>query len=139
MKKNTFFVIISWLWLTLVFIASLVPKPKQYVRQMIKKLLRILGRPEMDKNVHFIFYFLLVCFFILAYKSTKWRAFIFFGAIVVSGIIELIQPVLSHNSRRCDINDLIYNVAGCLLGLIVALTAELLFDLFQRTIKKDAI
>lgn len=139
MKKNTLFVIISWLWLSLVIIASLVPKPKSYIRQMIKKLLRMMGRPDMDKNVHFIFYFLLVFFFIMAYKNTKWRAFILMGTIVVSGIIEIIQPIITHRSRKCDLNDFIYNVSGCLLGLIVALISEHLFLYFQNRIKTKPV
>jgi VanZ family protein len=139
MKKNTLFVILSWLWLSLVIIASLVPKPKSYVRQMIRKLLRMMGRPDMDKNVHFIFYFLLVFFFIMAYKNTKWRAFILMGAIVVSGIIEIIQPIITHSSRKCDLNDFVYNVSGCLLGLIIALISEHLFLYFQNTIKTKPV
>lgn len=132
MKKNTLFVILSWLWLSIIILASLVPKPKSYVRQMIKKLLRIMGRPEMDKNVHFIFYFLLVFFFIMAYKNTKWRTFNFVGAIVISGIIEIIQPIVTHSSRKCDINDFIYNTSGCLLGLVLALSSEFLYNFYQN-------
>lgn len=139
MKKNTLFVILSWLWLSLVIIASLVPKPKSYIRQMIKKLLRMMGRPDMDKNVHFFFYFLLVFFFIMAYKNTKWRAFIFLGTIVVSGIIEIIQPIITHSSRKCDLNDFIYNVSGCLLGLVLALSSELLYNFYQNRIETGHI
>ena len=133
-EKNTLFVILSWLWLSIVIVASLVPKPKSYVRQMIKKLLRIMGTPEMDKNVHFIFYFLLVFFFIMAYKSTKWRTFIFVGAIVISGIIEVIQPMVTHSSRKCDFNDFMYNISGCLLGLVLALSFEFFYNSFQNRI-----
>lgn len=139
MKKNTLFVILSWFWLSLVVLASLVPKPKYYVRQMIKKILRMIGSADIDKNVHFIFYFLLVFFFVMAYKNTKWRAIIFVGAILGSGIIELIQPIVSHSSRKCDINDLIYNISGCILGLICALASEFSFHYIQKIIKTKSI
>lgn len=131
MKKNRLFVLVSWLWLAIIVVASLVPQPKYYVRQIIKKLLRLLGRPEMDKNVHFIFYFVLVFFFILAYKNAKWRIFIFVGAIVISGLIEIIQPIVTHSARKCDFNDLMYNASGCLLGLLLALSVEFLFKFYQ--------
>lgn len=135
MKKNTLFVILSWIWLSLVIMASFVPKPKSYVRQMIKKLLRVIGTPDMDKNVHFIFYFLLVFFFIMAYKNTKWRTIILMGAIITSGVIEIIQPIITHSSRKCDINDFIYNVAGCTLGFVLAITSDFLFKYVQNSIR----
>ena len=139
MKKNNLFVTLSWFWLSLVIVASLFPDPKSFIRQMIKKLVRMMGRPDMDKNVHFIFYFFLVFFFIMAYKNTKWRISIFIGAIVVSGIIEMIQPIVTHSSRNRDVNDFIYNIAGCLIGLILAITSEYLFNSFQNAIKTERI
>lgn len=132
MKNNRLFVIVSWLWLSIIVVASLVPQPKYYVRQIIRKILRLMGRPEIDKNVHFLFYFLLVFFFILAYNNTKWRIFIFTGAIVISGIIELIQPMVTHSARKCDFNDLMYNASGCLLGLFLALSVEFLSKFYQN-------
>jgi VanZ family protein len=138
-KKNTLFVILSWLWLSLVVIASLVSKPKYYVCQIIKKILRMIGSADIDKNVHFIFYFLLVFFFIMTYKNTKWRAIIFVGAILGSGIIEFIQPIVYHISRKCDINDLIYNISGCIFGLICPLASQFSFHYIQKQLKTKAV
>lgn len=132
MKKNSFFVILSWVWLLMIFIASLVPNPKSFVRQIIKKLLRILGRPDVDKNIHFLFYFSLVFLFVMAYKDNKIRAFLFFGAIGMSGIIEIIQPRLTHGRRKFDIHDLMYNIAGCVSALILALILEYLINSFSK-------
>lgn len=139
MKKNTLLTFVSWLWLSIVIVASFVPRPKLYMQQIVKKLLRIIGTPDMDKNVHFIFYFLLVFFFIMAYKNAKWRTFILMGAIITSGIIEIIQPIITHSSRKCDINDFIYNVAGCIVGFILALTSEFILNSFHNLIKPDPI
>lgn len=135
MKKNILFVALSWLWLLLVFIASLIPNPKSTVRQLLKKFLRIIGKSDTDKHVHFIFYFLLVFLFVMAYKNTKIRGLIFFGVIIFSGFIELIQPRLTHGHRKCDINDFMYNVLGCISALILAVTLEFLINSFNESIK----
>ncbi len=139
LKKNTSFVIVSWLWLSIVIIASLVPEPKHYVRQLIKNLLKIMVKPDMDKNIHFVFYFLMLFFFIMAYKTSKNRVLIFLGVIGISGIIEIIQPIITHSSRKSDINDFIFNVAGCTLGYALAISYVFLLNYFQNLIKTKPI
>lgn len=133
------FVIVSWLWLSIVIIASLVPEPKHYVRQLIKNLLKIMVKPDIDKNIHFVFYFLMLFFFIMAYKTSKNRVLIFLGVIGISGIIEIIQPIITHSSRKSDINDFIFNVAGCTLGYVLAVSYDILLNYFQNLIKTKPI
>lgn len=132
MKKHNLFLILSWLWLSMVVLASLVPKPKFYVRQIIKKMLQLTRQSDIDKNVHFVFYFLLVFLFILAYTNYKKRVLIFLGAILISGIIEFMQPLVTHGLRKCDIHDFAYNVLGCTLGLIIALSLEYIVLISQK-------
>lgn len=139
LKKNTYFVIVSWLWLSIVIIASFVPEPKYYVRQLIKNLLKILVKPDMDKNVHFVFYFLMIFFFMMAYKNSKIRVLIFLGVVFISGIIEIIQPIITHSSRKSDINDFMFNVAGCTLGYALAISYDFLLNHFQNLIKTKPI
>lgn len=116
MKKYSFPKLLPWLWLILVLIASFIPKPKYYIKSVLKAILKLIGQNEMDKNVHFIFYFLLTSLFILAYQGKYKRIFILFCIITLSGVIEFIQPILS---RSRDFLDFKFNLAGCILGFII--------------------
>lgn len=132
MKNITIFTVLSWLWLSLVIMASLVPKPKSYVCKMIKKLQQLASQSDIDKNVHLVFYFLLVFLFILGYANYKMRVLLFFAAILLSGIIEILQPLVTHGIRKCDIHDFVFNVLGCSLGLVLAITLEYLIGICKK-------
>lgn len=125
MKKYSFPKLLPWLWLILVLIASFIPKPKYYIKSVLKAILKLIGQNEMDKNVHFIFYFLLTSLFILAYQGKYKRIFILFCIITLSAVIELIQPIIS---RSRDILDFKFNLAGCVLGFMIALFVKFTND-----------
>jgi VanZ family protein len=121
MKKYSLTVLLPWLWLFIVLIASLIPKPKYYIRTALKAILKLVGQNDMDKNVHFIFYFLLTFLFILAYEGKLKRIIILFFIIVFSGAIEIIQPI---SSRSRDVLDFKFNLTGCLLGFTIAILVD---------------
>lgn len=137
MKKNKIFLYLSWGWLILVIIASFVPRPQSIVRQLLRKMLRLVSKGDIDKQVHLLFYFIMVFLFCLAYKNNKVRFVIVAIAIFISGVVEYLQPILSHGSRRTDKIDLLYNISGCFLGLIAATFIEFFISKF-REIKQIA-
>lgn len=125
MKKYSVTKVLPWLWLILVLIASFILKPKYYIRKVLKAILKLIGQNDMDKNVHFIFYFLLTFLFILAYQGKYKRILILFCIITLSAVIELIQPIIS---RSRDILDFKFNLAGCVLGFTIALFVKFTND-----------
>lgn len=132
MKNNTTFIYIAWCWVLLVLLASFVPRPQSVVRQFLRKLLGIVNRGDIDKQVHLLFYFILVFLFSLAYKSIKSRTIIVLIAIFISGIVEYLQPLFTNGSRRADKVDFIYNISGGAMGLIAAILIEFMFNKFQK-------
>lgn len=129
MKKYSVTKMLPWLWLILVLIASFIPKPKYYIRTVLKAILKLIGQNEIDKNVHFIFYFLLTFLFMLAYQGKYKRIFILFSIITLSGVIEVIQPILS---RSRDILDFKFNLLGCILGFIIAIFMKFTNDKLKK-------
>ena len=116
----------------LVIIASFVPRPQSIVRQFLRKLLRLVSKGDIDKQVHLLFYFIMVLLFCMAYKRIKARILIVIIAISISAMVEYLQPILTHGSRRADKIDLLYNISGCFLGLIVAIFIDFCITKFRE-------
>ncbi|ESU29524.1 hypothetical protein FLJC2902T_09310 [Flavobacterium limnosediminis JC2902] len=80
-----------------------------------------------DKTIHFFFYFVftLLWFLFLTKELPKWsfgqKAFFILGSsFLYGGIIEIGQELFTA-SRKADVYDVIANVSGSLVGILVLL------------------
>lgn len=131
MRYNRFFLFQSWSWISLVVLASFIPRPRSFGRQMLQALLSVISRGDIDKQIHLLFYFMVLFLLTLAYLKARMRAVIFFLVILVSSAVEFLQPVITLGLRKADKVDCLYNFVGCCLGLVAALTCEYLFKNFK--------
>jgi glycopeptide antibiotics resistance protein len=75
---------------------------------------------------------MLVFLFAMAYKDKKARVIIFISTIIFSGIIELLQPRLTHGFRKCDIHDLAYNIVGCCIAVLLTFLMDYLISFTNK-------
>ena len=80
---------------------------------------------SLDKYVHFgIFAIQSVLLFLGAWKNHKLgsitvKLHLFLIAVIFGIMIELLQTLIPH--RSFDVNDMVANTVGCLLGLVFAI------------------
>jgi|TARA_B100001250_G_scaffold394141_1_gene397658 VanZ family protein len=108
-KKYFIWDILSWFFLALVIILSLIPMPidSSYDYSYI----------HLDKLAHFLSYALLLVLFSKVYIPRfylKISLLLFFLGV----LLEIIQNYISY--RAFDINDLLANTFGIMLGILVS-------------------
>lgn len=82
--------------------------------------------PNMDKVVHFIFYFVMVItgiYAVMEYSGTKIKIkYVFLGMLVFSILYGIIIEVLQYGiteNRQGDVLDVLANSLGAIVGLLL--------------------
>lgn len=81
-----------------------------------------------DKIIHFVFYAIFAILLRISFKKNINDVLIFIIVIIYGIIIEVLQSELT-TYRKCEINDVLSNTFGALIGL-------LLLQLLNKNIKK---
>ena len=108
-KKYFIWDILSWFFLVLVIVLSLIPVPIDinYDDSYI----------HLDKLAHFFSYALLLVLFSKIYISRFYLKISFF-LFLLGFLLEVIQSYTSY--RTFDINDLLANTFGIMLGILIS-------------------
>jgi len=106
LKFRTLWLGISWFWLILIIIFSLITLPKTAGYNI----------PNLDKLEHLFSYFLLMFLFAQCYKT--WRIRIIYAVVFISlgVVLEFLQSFTL--TRQFEYADMVANTSGVILGLI---------------------
>ena len=125
MNKTTIHKLTSWsllFYLIVLITVSVIPLGNVSKQIMDVHVIKLRG----DYFLHMLVYLPLITLIFLRFQKFKWRMLFFALGIAVG--LEYIQKLLPY--RSFNINDLIANVAGVILGMVVML-------IIRKFAKKD--
>jgi len=99
------------LWTIIILILCLMPKSVEPQPSWLTQI------PHFDKIVHFGLYTILGFLFYLSkhqYSKVTYLLLVLFYAIIIGGLIEIIQPFVG---RSKEFNDLLADIIGSLCGI----------------------
>jgi len=106
LRYRTLWLVLSWLWLAIIIILSLITLPKTAE----------ISIPYFDKVEHTFSYFVLMFLFSQCYLLSKIRVRYAMSFIVVGIVLEILQSFTV--ARQFEYADMLANTTGIVLGLL---------------------